>query len=576
MTLTPLKLHSERSIRSPKQRSGFSIKILLVLFAFSVAACNSASDNAGMKEDNTGSVPFIKETNGVKQLIVDGAPYIMIAGELMNSSASSIAYMEPVWPHLKKLHLNTVLLPISWQQFEPVEGEFDYTLIDYHIRKAHENDMRLVILWFGSWKNTRSDYVPDWVKMDWDRFPRMQLEDGEIRRAVANFSREALEADKKAYVKLLERIKEVDSHHTVLMMQIENEVGIKRNARDYSPAATALYNQDVPAELLQYIQKNIDQVKPILRNAYLSNGSKATGSWEEVFGASLDTEERFMAWHYATYINEISKAGKEVYPLPTLVNACAADTIRKPGDWFSGGPNYRMLDIWQAGAPDVDIFAIDNYQTVDFNKKCKQFIHQGNPLFIPEACAPWLRDTYSAAAKSFFTIGHHNAMCFSPFAVDHEMYDEENHPIISAYEVLNELMPFIATAQVENRVNAFMELDASTARPFEMGGYTFTPRFSQDKDPSITGYGMVIQTGDDEFLIAGNAFNLGLKSADESKPYAEILIKEEGRFVDGEWVAGRLLNGDEYSLKFPAKPFGLDENIVLGEITVNRVKLFRR
>ena len=548
---------------------------ILLLIVFS-ACGNTDNGILSPEEQNSNALPYIKETNGVKQLMVDGSPFIMIAGELLNSSSSSIQYMDPIWQHLRNLHVNTVLLPISWQQFEPVEGSFDYTLIDYIIETAYKNNMRVVILWFGSWKNTRSDYAPEWVKMNWERFPRMQGEDGEIMRAVANFSENALEADKKAYVKLMERIKEVDQHHTVLMMQIENEVGIKRNARDHSPAATALFEQNVPAELIEHIRKNIDHIKPILRNAYINNGSKKEGSWEEVFGKSLDTDEMFMAWNYATYINEISEAGKEVHPIPTFVNACAADTIRQPGDWFSGGPNYRMLDIWQAGAPDIDIFATDNYQLEDFNKKCNQFIHRGNPLFIPETCAPWHRDTHSAAAKSFFTIGHHNAICFSPFGIDHEMYHTDNHPIINAYKVLNDLMPLIAKAQVEKKVNAFMELDASTSRPFIIGGYKFTPSFIREKNPGITGYGMVIQTAEDEFIISGNAFNLGFESIDENRPYAEILIKEEGEFINGEWIGNRVLNGDEYSLKFPAKPFGLIENTVLGEISVHKVKLFRK
>ncbi len=554
-----------------------AVNSLMLMFIMIVTSCSNTTKNTGNQEErNKVALPYIKETNGVKQLMVDGEPFIMIAGEVMNSSSSSIKYMEPVWQRLKRLHVNTVLLPITWQQFEPVEGEFDYTLIDSLIENAYKNNLHIAILWFGSWKNTRSDYAPAWVKMNWERFPRMRGKDGQIIRAIANFNAQCLEADKNAYLKLLERIKQVDTHQTVLMMQIENEVGIKKNSRDFSTAANALFEQNVPGELIEYIRNNIDNIKPILRNAYQNNGSKKEGSWEEVFGKSLDTDEMFMAWHYATYINELSKAGKEIYPIPTFVNACAADSIRKPGDWFSGGPNYRMLDIWQAGAPDIDVFATDNYQLEDFNKKCRQFIHQGNPLFIPESCAPWLRDTPSAAAKSFFTIGHYKAMCFSPFAIDHDMYQIDNHPIINAYRVLNDLMPLIANAQVENKVNAFMELDASTSKPFILGGYKFTPKYEQKKSPGITGYGMVIQTGVDEFIIAGNGFNLDFQSADENKPYVEMLIKEEGEFVDGKWVGNRVLNGDEYSLKFPAKPFGLIENTVPGEISVQKIKVFRK
>ena len=129
----------------------------------------AAVSNSGAQ---TSSLPQIRRNGGVQQLFVDNRPFLMLAGELHNSSASSVEYMKPIWPRLSAMHLNTVLAPISWALLEPSEGHFDYTLVDGLIRDARAQNLRLVLLWFGTWKNGLSSYAPDWVKKDFDRFPR--------------------------------------------------------------------------------------------------------------------------------------------------------------------------------------------------------------------------------------------------------------------------------------------------------------------------------------------------------------------------------------------------------------------
>ncbi len=554
--------------------SKLSTTPLIIMLFILITSCNySEKKQINQEEQTASSLPYIKKTNGVKQLIVDDVPFVILGGELLNSSASSIEYMEPIWPRMKSFNVNTILLPINWQQFEPVEGEFDYSLVDNHIKRAHENGLRIVILWFGSWKNGRSHYTPDWVKTDLNRFPRMQYKNQEPTYTISNFNDECLKADKNAYIKLMEHIAQVDQHNTVLMMQIENEVGLLGGSRDFSPTATELFEQQVPMKLIDHINQHINNIKPAILEAYQNNGSKTQGSWADIFGKSLLTDEIFMAWNYAIYINQISIAGKAVHNIPTLVNTWASNKNKNPGDWPSGGPNYRMLDVWQAGAPDIDILAIDNYGKY-FDAKCKEFIHQGNPLFIPEASAIFYNDTISAPEKAFYTIGHYNAICFSPFGIDHDNY-HNNHPIKNAYKVLNDLMPLITKAQLENKINAFMEDDATSPSTFVLGDYKFTPIYDRKKAPHIKGFGMVIQTGKDDFIVAGNAFRLSYGSADKDKPTAQLLSVEEGTFVDGEWQKGRVLNGDEFNIKFPPTAYNRSENVVLGDVAISKFKMFK-
>ncbi|HKJ69298.1 MAG TPA: beta-galactosidase, partial [bacterium] len=332
------------------------------------------------------SIPHLRDHGSATQLVVDGEAFLMLAGELHNSSSSSLEYMAPVWNKLVALNLNTVLAPLSWQLIEPVEGEFDFSLIDGLIERARMHNLRLVFLWFGSWKNGVSSYVPNWVKLDQERFPRAQNSAGENMEVLSPFSREAQRADARAFSEVMRHIRSIDSEeHTVLMMQVENEVGILGSPRDYSPLADSAFAQNVPAELLDHLQEHRTSLAPALYEIWQSQGFPAGGTWTEVFGKGPAAAEIFMAWHYAQYIGGVTEAGKEAYPLPMYVNAWLVQNDNQiPGDYPSGGPVARMLDVWRAGAPAIDFFAPDIYLQ-DFKGVTTRYTRAGNPLMIPEA-----------------------------------------------------------------------------------------------------------------------------------------------------------------------------------------------
>jgi hypothetical protein len=537
-------------------------------------ASNKANNSSNSENLTTNlTLPIIQETNGVKQLYVNNEPFLIIGAELLNSSASSIEHMKDSWAHVRSLNVNTVFLPINWQQFEPKEGSFDYSLIDSHLKSASDNNLKLVILWFGSWKNGESNYTPDWVKTDMKRFPRMIFKDGKISTTISNSNKNCLDADLKAYKKLMERIAQVDKQGTVIMMQVENEVGLLGGTRDFSPEATKLFEQQVPGELMKYISNNLTKLKPNIREPYVANGSKAKGTWGEVFGKTPATDEIFMAWNYAKYVNELAKAGKAIHHLPTFVNAWDASGGNLiPGVWPSGGPNYLMLDIWQAGAPDIDILANDNYSPT-FGSSAANFVHNNNPLLLPEACAIWMNDTISAASKAFFCFGHFKAMGFSPFGIDHHTY-HSNHPIKKAYEVLDNLKSLITKAQVENKINGFMEGDGASPASFQLGNFIFKPDYNLQKNSLIKGYGLIIQISEDEFIVSGNACHVGYESADSRKPNAQLLSVEEGKFVDGKWVKKRTMNGDEFGIKLPPNPYNIASDVYLDDVSTLKIKLF--
>ena len=276
-------------------------------------------------------------------------------GELGNNTATSLENMQPIWAKLVAGNLNCVLAAVHWAQMEPTEGHYEFALVDGLIQEARRNNLKLVFLWFGSWKNGLSSYVPYWVKQDYKRFPRIQVKGGKSIELLSTLSDATRDADARAYRALMRHIKEVDGQrHTVLMMQVENEVGVLRDSRDRSAPANRAFAGPVPRELMNYLQQHKDTLSPELREVWAANGSKTSGTWEEVFGPgkpdSVDmpiqtnsppmsqeeydspaggklhwpVDEIFMAWNYARFVGKVIEEGKAEYNIPMYVNALAA------------------------------------------------------------------------------------------------------------------------------------------------------------------------------------------------------------------------------------------------------------
>lgn len=205
-------------------------------------------------------IPHLEKKDYTTQLIVDGKPFIVLGGELGNSSFTSLEYMTPIWQKLKTMNLNTVLVPVYWELIEPYEGKFDFALYDLLINEARKNDLKLILLWFGSWKNSMSSHAPAWVKKDQQRFPRVKDDKGRSHEILTPFSEENLKADLNAFKALMKHVKEIDGkNHTIIMIQPENEIGMLPTARDYHTMANKKFEEPVPNEFIEYLIKNKKQ-----------------------------------------------------------------------------------------------------------------------------------------------------------------------------------------------------------------------------------------------------------------------------------------------------------------------------
>ena len=495
-------------------------------------------------------LPRIETYNGVKQLIVNKAPFIMLSGELHNSSSSSLEYMKPVWGKLKDMNLNTVIASVSWELFEPEEGKYDYALVEGLIKDARKHNLKLVFIWFATWKNAWSTYAPEWVKKDWERFPRMQTVPGRNTGALSAWGEATMKADARAFAELMRFIKKIDSaEQTVLMMQIENETGVLNTSRDQSPAAQQAFTQQVPVELLNYLRQNDSEITDELRNMMQHVGNRTSGSWQEMFGFGAD--EVFMAWHVARFVNYVAKEGKQVYALPMFANAWLdpdfSQTL-KP-NYPSGGPVSKMLTIWRAAAPDVDLLAPDIYLD-DFKRVCAQYTFASNPLFIPET-NPDIR----SSANVYYALGQYNAICFAPFAIDG--FKEQNAQALSeSYGSLIGFLPFWAKHAGKGKNIGFTGIPAGREM-FELGDYRIEVIYNQQRDVSngLAGSsGMILCVSPGEYFVTGRNIAVNFRPLEGEKTFVETLSHDEGKFIDGVWYPGRRMNGDELYIRIGDKP----------------------
>ncbi|MHA4812173.1 GH35 family beta-galactosidase [Flavitalea flava] len=487
--------------------------------------------------------PHLQKRGTATQLIVDGKPFLVLGGEVHNSSSANLDYLAPILAKFSAGHLNTALAAVCWDLIEPVEGRFDFSLVDGLISSARRNNLRLGLLWFGSWKNGVSTYSPSWVKTDLKRFPRARNKEGLSLDILSTFSDANRDADARAFAALMHHVCTIDGDaHTVVMIQVENEVGVLSESRDHSPVADEAFKGAVPKELMDYLKKHKDNLSPGFLKEWEAGGFKTSGSWEEIFGAGDATNEMFMAWYYARYVGKVAGAGKSEYAIPMFVNTWLADwrpsAPMKPGDYPSGGPLPYVMDIWKAGAPQIDILSPDIYSF--FEERAALYRRPDNPLFIPEL----VRETRTCSAI-FYGLGQYDAIGFSPFGM--ESLPDFSAELGKTYEVLGKIAPVLLEYQGKNVIGgAFLDKD-HPKQSLRVGDYTLNlgiARHYSFPTPEFPA-GIFIQLGPDEYLVAGRGLTVTFTPETPGDPTVGIVSVEDGDFLNGGWVPGRRLNGDE-------------------------------
>lgn len=493
-------------------------------------------------------LPRIVTEGGRHALLVDGSPYLMLCAQANNSSNYPAA-LDDVWPAIAEIGANTLQMPVAWEQVEPVEGRFDFSFVDVLLEGARARDLRLVLLWFGAFKNTAPWYAPPWVKLDAERFPRMVRKDGEISYALSPLARTTLEADRRAFTALVEHLAAHDPERTVILVQVENEVGTYGSVRDYSPAADALFARQPPAALMERL-------------------GVSGATWSAAFGP--DADEIFHAWSFASYVGELARAGKDILRLPMYANAALRNPLedQDPMTYAAGGPTHNVLDVWKVAAPELDLLAPDVYMRGDREARAvlDRYARPDNPLLVAEIG----NDT--DYARFFFEALGRGAVGFCPFGVDYTGYSnyplgaksvtpEALAPFASNYRLLRPFASEWARLALESRVWGAARPDDSAPRTLELGEWTAQVAFDEwqfgdldaewlsdveRREPADNAGALVAELGEDVYLVTGrNArVTFGIPNSKEGERWMFESV-DEVVFRDGRWMPVRRWNGDQ-------------------------------
>ena len=555
--------------------------LLSSLTAIGLAACLFMFQGCSEVFENTSVKPALVQEDGITHFEVNGKPFLMLTGELHNSTSTSESYMESigVWEQMRYANFNTVIASCSWDVIEDEPGHYDFTSVDHVIRSARKNGLKVVMIWFASWKNGNSTYAPSYIKRDPVTYPLVQTQDGGFLNVLSTFGQESLKADRDAFAALMQHINEIDRDYTVIMMQVENEMGILGSVRDFSPAAQEAWEGQVPSDLMEYLSSHKGQLFPELERVWGENGYKMSGTWEEVFGTSHTTaediltdypyytEEIFQAYHYAKYVNEITAAGKAAHDIPMYVNNWLRQPgMINPGQFPSGSPLPEVIDVWRAAAPAVDFTAPDIYIS-EYEWVLSQFALSDNPIFIPECRVD--------VSKALYAYGEYDALGFAPFGFDGAQnatgeYSADFENLAKCYKILSGMDQMIIRNYGSDKLRGLRVTEENASPSVQMGDYILTAR-SSVRNQRAFNYGqgaaqmarenaqlaaasqqqaqsgaLILQTSPDEFYIVGInvSFSFAPKDADaQTRIFTDAI--EEGTFVKGKWVPGRRLNGDE-------------------------------
>jgi beta-galactosidase GanA len=487
--------------------------------------------------DAASPMPEIATRDGRHALMVDGAPFLILGAQVNNSSAWP-AMMDKVWPAIDDIHANTVLVPIAWEQVEPTEGHFDFSYLDSLLAQVRARNLRLVLLWFATWKNNSPSYAPEWVKLNNTRFPRLIDASGRQLDSLSPHAPATLQADKKAFVQFMRHLREADPQHTVILVQVENEAGTYGSPRDFSSAAQKLFTARVPAEIVRAL-------------------GKREGTWQQVFGA--DADEYFHAYSVAHFINEVAAAGKSEFPLPMYANAALRDPFNpgKAGQYESGGPTDNVIGVYKAAAPALDLVAPDIYMpdSERYTRVLDLYHRADNPLFVAETGndAPYARYVFAA-------LGH-QAIGFAPFGIDYTGYSnyplgakvvnrEAIEPFARIYQLLAPLSREIAALNFQGRAWGVSENPKEPQVQLDLSpGWRATvsyglPQFGMDPpkgNPTPIGGAFIAQLSPNEFLVTGCHARVSLLSSTR----AHVARVEEGVYREGAWQFLRVWNGDQ-------------------------------
>lgn len=505
---------------------------------------------------------------------VDGKPYFSIGGQLNNSSTYHREDCVRAYDAALEMGMNTVAAPIYWELLEPECGTYCFDQVEMVISEAEKKGLKLVLLWFGTWKNGTSRFIPEWMKLDGETYRTCMKKGGVKSYILSPICKTTMEKDAQAFSALMSYVEKRNTNGTVLCVQVENEPGFLGTVRDYSPEAEAAYQAEVPEELTSWV-KTLNAGK--VYESWQAAGGKEEGNWKEFFGH--DAQEMFSAWLVSRYVDYVAAAGKAVSKLPLYANVWLREQkLRRPGlDYPSGGAVSTTLDLWKKFAPHLDCIAPDIYiqDRLGYLEQCEIYKRPDNILYIPESGAGETNSRYL-----FEAIEKYELTSLHVFAID-SIYDGAGNLKPNAAEfkdtvtVLTSLKPLLEKYQGDGKFYAVAKYEGMATQYLDFGDYIARACFyTMTGDTHMVhldshhnafeyvdqqGYGLIVYLGNGEFYVAGKGFRLELFKKEDMDEMNDALWTEfpagrnlpylrvdEGRMNDdGVFEVTRRRNGDE-------------------------------
>ena len=516
-------------------------------------------------------------TDVKRVFMVDGKPFYPVAGQAHNDAGYNDLDSDNFFKALKLIHGNTLLIPVYWLQVEPEEGKFDFTSVDALLASARRYGVKLILLWFATWKNGNMDYSPTWVKSNQKRFNRVMLPNGGDLWGLSAHCKANLDADKKAFTALCKHLKVKDGiEHTVIGIQLENEEGILGSDRDYSPEAQEIFDSPVPAKLHTAMKTaGKGEVYDIWQRA----GGKQSGNWSEMFG--WPAGEFMTAWGIATYIDEIAKAGKAIHNIPMYVNVWLIESnlVAAGESYPSGCAVPKVLDIYKWFTPHVDMVSpdVEYNNTIRYQWLCATYSRPDNPLFFPET--PPTTNLFRAIAD-YNLIGYSWMGGFDNIIAEDGSVRPEMQDAVDTLYCIVSAIPLILRYQGTDKIHAVVQEEYMPYQWFDLGDYVGRVQFGEgmvrpvrkdwrhvkevampkeqvdsDVKPEYKrGRGLLFQTGKNEFYLIGTGWRLFLRPKlppeqliplfyHQDLAHARQLSVDEGHFNEnGEFVVDRQRN----------------------------------
>lgn len=526
-----------------------------------------------------------------KHFSVNGKPFLSIGGQSHNSTAlADTDGIRFACHSVRQLGGNTVAIPVSWVRFEPKEDEYDYDSVKMMIDVVRQQELRLIVLWFGAWKNGTMEYAPSWIKRDTSRFPRVVCHDGTVTTVLSQHASVNFDREKASFCKLIQFLSDYDSERsTVIAVQVENEAGIYGGTRrDFSEYGSRDFEAAVPQELI--FRADIDG-DSTLGKSWRKHGSLREGSWRALFGRF--GAEACSAWFLAKYIDGLAAAAKEIFDIFLYTNVWIGGGDQATWDlagleYPSGGAVPSALAIWYTACRALDAISPDIYVQEQGNflslQKTYANPESGWPLFIPEShFLPTNALMMFHAFSKLGAIGYH--IFGSESAVDAEgELIESATAMRRSISMLRVAGYLILKHRDDGRMHGLYQLVGQSSMNVSLAEYkcwvSFDPEASRatgwialdyrhrcsSQVEQVTrsldeegGRGLLFEVSDREFYLIGHKLRIFLQPYEAEDGHIpvtwlnpalqshamELISVEEGYFDDGVYKALRQRSGDE-------------------------------